>query len=245
MATNPVTYYLGILTNSQWHQHSNAIGQIYYVHAGTGTSQTAIPQGYQDMPTDTWALDTTKTWPQWNNSRTGRAVLINPIPPAAPTYLDDLGIQANIILLQRVPESKEHMYRRLMGGILQVLFLRSEGYSVVQETNAETIRPDFTTLKVFCRPARTLHLYEFLIVESKSSEFSFEETEPQCEDHLKNCSNESKNTYGMIQCGLQIRFYKHENYVFQSISPTLHLVDDARGVMDMIQYLKDHPMSFI
>ena len=180
-----------------------------------------------------------------NNSRTGRAVLFDPNPPPPRTYLDDRAIRAHINVLQSVPESLEHMYRRPMAVILQLLFPLSEGYSVVRETNTETTRPDFTTFKFLRRPGGTLHSYEFLMVESKGNRKLFENVEPQCNDHLANCNNESKNAYGIIQCALEVQFYKHENFRFQSISPTLHLVDDAAQIMDMFRHLKDHPMSFV
>lgn len=132
-----------------------------------------------------------------------------------------------------------------MAGILQILFPRVEGYDVVQETGGETTTPDFTTFKVFWRAGGTLYSYVYLLVESKRANTTFEETEPQCYEHLVNCDNESKNAYGMIQCGFNIQFYKHENRQFEKLGPPMHLVSDVALITQWAQYIKSHPLAAV
>ncbi|KAF1358980.1 hypothetical protein EJ07DRAFT_156351 [Lizonia empirigonia] len=106
------TTYLRPLVGGRINQYANSAGQVYYHDTVAGRRGTLFPsrrpvnssQGRaadSNTGQDTWTLDTTKSWPQWNNSRTGRAVLINPNPPPPQTYLDDINIKAALDLLVR------------------------------------------------------------------------------------------------------------------------------------------------
>ncbi|KAL1800296.1 hypothetical protein ACET3X_000638 [Alternaria dauci] len=239
------TTYLGPLVGGRINQYANSAGQVYYHDTVAGTTSYAIPNGFQDGAGDTWTLDTTKSWPLWNNSRTGRAVLINPNPPPPQTYLDDINIKAALDLLVRVPDSGEHIYRRPIGDILRFIFPSSEGYSVVQETVSVNTHPDFCLFKVSQRPGGTLYQYEFMLVESKKPGEAWASTEDHLHDHLEGNGNDSKNCYGMVQIGLDVHFYKYENSNFSRIGGRMHLINDANNVVVWGRHIKDNPMPFV
>ncbi|KAI9825602.1 MAG: hypothetical protein M1819_000498 [Sarea resinae] len=244
MASNTAAFDLGPLYRGPWQQYTNKIGQVYYQNTANRAVQYAIPRGWEDAATDKWTRDASKTWPQWNNDRTGRAVLIDPNPPPPQTYLDDPVIRAHILSLQRAPESDEHLYRVPTTEVICMLFPRQEGYSVV-ETGVQTSLPVITVLEVFRRPGGTLHNYEHLIVECRKMGCTVAAAEPELHDALATCNHESKNIYGLIQCGFRLQFYKHENFTFGRIGPTMHLVDDAKKVMEMLEHLKANPLPGI
>ncbi|KAF1959987.1 hypothetical protein CC80DRAFT_490013 [Byssothecium circinans] len=237
--------FLGPLTGGRINQYANSAGQVYYNDTVTGTTSYAIPNGFQDSAGDTWVRDTTKSWPQWNNSRTGRAVLINPNPPPPQTYLDDINIKAGLDLLYRLPDSPEHIYRRPTGDILRFIFPSSEGYSVVQETVSVNTQPDFCLFKVCQKPGGTLYQYEFMLVESKKAKVAWGATEDHLRDHLEGNGNDSKNCYGMVQIGLDVQFYKYEDREFSKVGGQMHLINDVNHVMAWGRYIKDHPMPFV
>ena len=169
-------------------------------------------------------------------------MLIDPNPPLTNTYLDDLGVKTGLVTIQRVPESHEHVYRIPMTGILQLAFPRSEGFSVVAETESETTKPDMIVFKIWARPSGTLYNYDYMVVECKNSYHTITETEPQLYEAVANTTNEVKNVYGLIQCGLHLQFYKYENSQSQKLGGAMHIVNDARDVQQMLEYVKTHPL---
>jgi hypothetical protein len=102
-----------------------------------------------------------------SNDRTGLRVLTNPRPSAPQTYLDIDSVKASLDLLERVPESDEHIYRRPTGAILRFIFPQAEGYEVVQETEGDVTRSDFCTFKVLRKPGGTFFQYDYLHTECK------------------------------------------------------------------------------
>lgn len=154
-----------------------------------------------------------------NNTRTGRAVLENPCPPPPRTYLDIVNVKAALDLLLRFPESQEHVYRRPMGGILRFIFPESEGDDVVGETvdNSST-RADFCTFKVSRRPDGTFYEYEYLLTESQKIGQPWGSAEDQLYNHLSGNGNHTKSCYGMVQIGLEVQFFKHEQFVLSKVS---------------------------
>ncbi|KAI0508243.1 hypothetical protein F5B22DRAFT_650097 [Xylaria bambusicola] len=209
---------LGQLTgNSGFHQYTNSAGQVYYLDMATNAICYSILSGFGDNPNDTWTRDSSKSWPQGNNDRTGRAVLMDPNPPPPQSYLDNDNVKAGLELLTRVPDSKEHLYRRSMGSILRFMFPEREGFDVVQETEGDNSRPDFSTLKVSQRPGGTLYQYDFMLTESKKMGQPWGATEDQLQDHLAGNGNESKNCYGRIQIGLLAQFYKYEGGICSKV----------------------------
>ncbi|KAK2735683.1 hypothetical protein FQN55_002045 [Onygenales sp. PD_40] len=246
MAADPTaspSFDLGPLHGNQWHQYATShIGQLYYVNRATGAWSLAIPQGYEDNPNDTWALDPSKSWPQWTNTRTGRSVLIDPNPPLTNTYLDDLGVKAGLVTIQRAPESHEHLYRIPMTGILQLAFPRSEGFSVIAETKSETTRPGMIVFKVWARPSETLFNYDYMVVGCKNNNHTIPNTELQLYEVVADTINDVKSVYGLIQCGLDFQFYKYENSQFQKLGGVMHIVNDAGDVQRMLEYVKAHPL---
>jgi hypothetical protein len=180
-----------------------------------------------------------------NNSRTGRAVLINPNPPPPRTYLDDINVKAALDLLVRVPESDEHVYRRPIGDILRFFFPPSEGYSLVQETVSINSEPDFRVFKVSQRPGGTLYQYEFMLVECKKPGEGWGATEDHLHGHLEGNGNDSKNCYGMVLVGLIMQFYKYENHTFRGFGGQMHLINDVDNVVAWGRHIKDNPMPFV
>ncbi|KAF1840529.1 uncharacterized protein K460DRAFT_421469 [Cucurbitaria berberidis CBS 394.84] len=237
--------YLGPLVGGRINQYANTAGQIYYQDTVTGTTSYAIPNGFQDGAGDNWTLDTTKGWPQWNNSRTGRAVLINPNPPPPQTYLDDINVKAVLDLLVRVPDSGEHIYRRPIGDILRFIFPSNEGYSIVQETVSVNTEPEFCLFKVCQRSGETLYQYEYMLVESKKLGEAWEPTENHLHNHLEVNGNDSKNCYGMVQIGLHVQFYKYERFSFSKVGGRMHLINDANNVVACGRNIKENPLSFV
>lgn len=98
--------------------------------------------------------------------------------PVTNTYLDDWGVETGLIAVQRVPESHERSYRIPMSGILQLAFPRSEGFSVVAETDTESTRPDLIMFKTWCRPGGTLYSYDHMLVECKNSDHTIKKQNP-------------------------------------------------------------------
>ncbi|KAI3338037.1 hypothetical protein F4824DRAFT_499816 [Ustulina deusta] len=233
-------YDLGPLTGSGFYQYTNSAGQVYYLDMATNAICYSILPGFGDNPNDTWTLDSSK-----NNDRTGRAVLMDPNPPPPQSYLENDNVKAGLELLTRVPDSKEHLYRRPMGSILRFMFPERERFDVVQETESDNSRPDFSTLKVSQRPGGTLYQYDFMLTESKKMGQPWGATEDQLQDHLAGNGNESKNCYGMIQIGLLVQFYKYEGGICSKVGGQMHLIRDVHDIMLWGQYLKENPLPFV
>ncbi|KUJ10913.1 uncharacterized protein LY89DRAFT_787244 [Mollisia scopiformis] len=165
MANN--SYDLGLLHGNIWRQWADSSGHIFYQNLVTRVMSYEIPAGWEDAAGDLWAIELTKTWPQWNNQRTGRARLTDPNSPPPATYLDDRHVATRISVLTRTPDSPEPLYRRMMSGILQWIFTSNEGFSVLQEDMAANLRPDFTVFKLLARPGGSAYEYDFLLGETK------------------------------------------------------------------------------
>lgn len=180
-----------------------------------------------------------------NNQRTGRARLDDPNPPPPQTYLDNRHVRAHIAVLQATPNSREHVYRRPMLGILEFLFPQDKGYYVVQETTGDDTTADFTAFKVACRPGGTDYEYEFLLAESKRLGEPWGSTEDQCFRHCFGNTNDSKNVYAMVHIGLEVQFYKYENSNFSRVGGRMHLVNDVQAVTAQANYIRSHPMPFV
>ncbi|CZS90027.1 uncharacterized protein RCO7_02302 [Rhynchosporium graminicola] len=161
------TYDLGPLVGMVWDQYANAGGQVVYRNLVSQETTLSIPPGWEDLATDIWTQDMTKTWPQWNDQRTGRAILRDPNPPPPSTYLDDPHIRSRITAIQRTPESLEPLYRRVTSEVLSYLYRRTDGFTLVQEDSADNLRPDFTIFKLLCRPGGSDYEHKLLIGEVK------------------------------------------------------------------------------
>ncbi|KAL5315382.1 hypothetical protein ACEPPN_016249 [Leptodophora sp. 'Broadleaf-Isolate-01'] len=202
------TYYLGPLAGNVWNQYSNPVGQVYYFNTVSQQTTYTIPAGWEDVAADIWTRDATKTWPQWNNQRTGRARLSDPNPPPPQTYLDNPHVRAWLTVVQRYPESIEPLYRRVLSEILQQLFTRQDGFTLVQEDSSGNLRPDFSVFRLLCRPGGSDYEFELLFAEVKTIGAAWGSTEEHLESVCENNDNDSKNVYAMIQVGLKVKFYK-------------------------------------
>jgi hypothetical protein len=180
-----------------------------------------------------------------NNQRTSRARLDEPNPAPPLTYLDDPHVKARISIVQRHPESLEPLYRRVLSEILQWLFTRQEGYTLVQEDSSGNLRPDFSVFKLLCRPGGSDYEYEFLFAESKKLGEAWKSHEEHLESVCENNDNETKNVYAVLQVGLGVHFYKYENYAFESLSDELDLVTQVHDVMSWALHIKSRPMPVI
>src|ERR1035437_2124755 len=67
------------------------------------------------------------------NQRTGRRRLDDPNPPVPQTYLENRFFETHIRRVERIPDSQDPLYRRVMNAMLRPLFPTSEGYDVNQE----------------------------------------------------------------------------------------------------------------
>ncbi|RDL33344.1 Uncharacterized protein BP5553_08783 [Venustampulla echinocandica] len=129
-----------------------------------------------------------------------------------------------------------------MCGILQWIITSNEGFSVMQEDMAANLRPGFTVSR-FARPGGSSYEYDFLLGETKAPGESW----GTYADHTV-CAgndNDTKNTYGMLQIGFEIQFYKYENYHFEAIGGRMHLVNDEHNVTDWSRHMKSIPMPVV
>jgi hypothetical protein len=179
------------------------------------------------------------------NSRTGRLALINPRPPPPRSYLDIDNVKAAIDLLEGVPESDEHVYRRPTGGMLRFMFPESEGYEVVPEARGDVTLSDFCTYKVLRKPGGTLYQYDFLHTEVKPTGESWRTTEVQHREQLAGTGNESKQCYGSIQIGLEFQFYKLEGKELEKIGGRMHMKRDHENIIAWSRHLKANPLPVV
>ncbi|KAI2604591.1 hypothetical protein GGR54DRAFT_644402 [Hypoxylon sp. NC1633] len=105
------------------------------------------------------------------------------------------------------------------------MFPEREGFDVVQETEGDNSRADFSTFKKLGQP--------------------WGATEDQLQDHLAGNGNDSKNCYGMIQIGLLVQFYKYESGACSMVGGRMHLITDADNIMRWGRYLKENPLPFV
>ncbi|KAI9879006.1 MAG: hypothetical protein M1830_009875 [Pleopsidium flavum] len=241
----PTTYDLGPLPGGPWHQYANAAGQAYYYNTTTQATTYSIPSGFEDHATDTWARDSSKTWVQWNNQRTGRATWMDPNPPPPQSYLDMPVIQADIDMLTAVPESRENQFRKPVSAILSWIFPVAEGYQVTQEVGTQNTVPDFTVFKVSRVAIGNAHNYEIMMVESKKRDGAWGSTMDQAVNHFEETSNESKKVYGMVHIGLEVAFYRYDVGRVDDLSGRLHLVNHAIEVTNWLVWIKQNPLPVI
>ncbi|RFU35283.1 hypothetical protein B7463_g1032, partial [Scytalidium lignicola] len=220
---------------------------VYYCNDATQEETLGIPKGWEDGEGDVWALDTTKAWPQWNNQRTGRARLNDPYPPPPRTYLDDRLLKAHLSLVQKTPDSPEHLYHRVLNSLLHILFTSKSGYWVIRESLTPSFRSRFIVLQLFplLDDDGVFHEHMFLLTECRRLGEPWELVEQHLENVCRNNDGHTKNFFAMIQIGLQVRFYRYENRTFEKISDVLDLVGDAMAVMERANYIKTHPVPVV
>ncbi|TKA44818.1 hypothetical protein B0A49_13562 [Cryomyces minteri] len=165
--------------------------------------------------------------------------------PADRTYLDIDAIKAGLNVLSSAPTSPEYVYRRPIVGTLNWLFPLIEGYMVMLEAGGEDILPDFVTFKLGRQSGGSPHPYEVLIFACKRTGEAWSSTEDQLRSRLAKTANDSGKVYGLIQIGLEVRFYKSESSCFSAVSEKLHLVGDAQRVMNAFSYIKANPLPFM
>jgi hypothetical protein len=129
-----------------------------------------------------------------------------------------------------------------MSGILQLSFPRAEGFDVGAKTEGQTSRPDVIVFKVWRTTRGSMYSFDYLIVECKSSDYDFDDAEPQLREAMEQPDNVEYNVYGLLQCGLRLQFYKYENHQFQRLGQPMHIVNDVHRVQQQFQYIKDHPL---
>jgi hypothetical protein len=84
-----------------------------------------------------------------------------------------------------------------------------------------------------------------MYVECKPQKESWESTQNQLLDHLTGNGNDSGNCYGMLQIGLEVRFYRYLETVFASVGPKMHLVNDVQTVIQWDAYVKNNPLRLV
>jgi hypothetical protein len=150
-----------------------------------------------------------------------------------------------MLLVERVPDSPEALYRRPMLGILRWLFPDRMGFDVVQEDLAGKGRPDYTILKISGRPGGTDYTYTYCIVESKPAGAPWDSTEDQCHNYCSESDNESSQLYGIVHVGLETRFFKYIQGVFTPLTERLHLRRDVQDITDAAAFMKRNPLPFL
>ncbi|KAF2798615.1 hypothetical protein K505DRAFT_357373 [Melanomma pulvis-pyrius CBS 109.77] len=228
MASNP-QYELGTLVGGTWKQWSTSAGQDYYENLNTRATQFKLPAGWEDTDTDTWTVDTSKNWPQWRNTRTGRIRRANPNPTAPQTYLDKANIQAHLQLVERSPESHEYLYRRVMLPFLRHFFQENEGFDVLQEESRGDLNQNESRVD---------------IAEIKKAGRSWTETEDHLSRYCAGIENQSGQVYGIIQIGLYLQFFTANRGVLTALSGGLHMCNDVNAITTMIENMKLEPLPF-
>ncbi|KAF1948554.1 hypothetical protein CC80DRAFT_599569 [Byssothecium circinans] len=249
MANHP-QYELGTLVGSTWRQWSNAAGQDYYENLSTRATQYRIPAGWEDAATDTWAVDDSKSWPQWRNARTGRIRRTDPNPPRPRNYLDNVNVQTHLRRVERSPESHEYLYRRVMVAILWYFFPEGEGFNVLQGESRREIdqtesRVDIAVLNLTSPPGGSMHAYDYCLVESKKADRSWSEMECHLSKLCARTENKSKQVYGMIHIGLHVQFFTADRGTLTALSGGLHVRNDVNAVTTMLENMKRRPLPFI
>ncbi len=180
-----------------------------------------------------------------NNTRTGRVVLFDPNPPPPRTYLDMPVIRAHIDMLIAKPELQENQYRRAISGVLTWAFPLAESYKVTLEATAHQGMPRFTVFKMLRVPMGPDREYEVVMVESKTLGKPWASTTDKAITHFEDTSNESKQVYGMVHCGLEVQFHRYIRPQVNQLSGRLHLVRDAQQVTDMLLWIKQNPLPCV
>lgn len=179
------------------------------------------------------------------NSRTGRIVFQNPNPLPAQTYLDKTSVIAHLQTIERTPASSEAIYRRATTSILRWLFKEEDGYDVVQEDNRESSVPDHVVFKIERRAGSSFYAYDFLMVECKRADYSWDVALEHCTRHCENTDNESKKVYAMIQIGLTLQFYKWVDSTLTTLTNKLHVRLDVDEIIAAAEYLRTHPLPVV
>nr|POE72075.1 hypothetical protein CFP56_11951 [Quercus suber] len=247
-------YQLGILVTGRWTQWTTAEGQDYYVETNTGTTQNGIPAGWEDDD----SVSTIRTPQQpslthitgrihGRNARTGRIKTINFDTSQPRTFLEDHGVLVSLRLVERSPESGEHLYRRVMSEVLRYFFTKREGFLLFQEevrgerSSGGTIA-DMVVFKILARPGGSMYTYDYCMVESKRAGRSWREAEDHLSRHCENTDNTSKQVYALLQIGLLVKFYSANHGVLTALSGRLHLRDHVDEVTAMFTSLKRDPL---
>ena len=183
------------------------------------------------------------------HTRTGRIRRTDPNPPAPRTYLDKVNVQTHLQLVERVPDSHEYLYRRVMVAILKYFFTEDEGFDIFQESRGETdqteSRADVAVLKITSRPGGSVYAYDYCLVESKKAVKSWNETQDHLSRHCGGTENQSGQVYGIIHIGLYIKFFTANSGVLTALSGYLHVRNDVNTVITMFGNMKSRPLPFL
>ena len=181
------------------------------------------------------------------NNRTGRFRLDNPYPPPPQTYLDLDTVKPHLQLVERTPESREYLYRRLMVGVLRHFFKEHERFHVFQEeslgeTEDDESRVDAAVLKILSRPGGSPYAYDYCLVESKKAGKSWTAAEDHLSRHCGGVTIDTKKVYGIVHVGMEIQFFRGDHGVLTQMSGRLHLRTDVAHITAMFEYLKRYPL---
>ncbi|KAK2767703.1 hypothetical protein FQN54_003861 [Arachnomyces sp. PD_36] len=234
--------YLGPLAEGQWDQFSEDTGKIYFENTTTHEISHSIPEGHEDLPTDSWLRITGKTWAQWNNERTGRAVLIDPIPLSDKTYLEFDFVKALLLgKVKKAPGPLRGISDEPVIAVLSWAFQVSDGYQVVRVSDDNPdLKLDRSTIIIVMswNSGGELLDQDFTVMKSKGADASWETTADELRLTLDRHCGSSKKMCGMVCIGLEIGFYEFAGSGFSSLVRPLHLVRDAKEVVTWFEYVK-------
>ena len=133
-----------------------------------------------------------------------------------------------------------------MTPILRWLFNSTDGYEVIQEDHRGDTIPDHVVFKIARRAGASFYLYDFLICECKKAGVSWTSAKEQCQTYCETTENESDEVYGMVQVGMELRFYSwRRGYDIVPLSNKLHIRQDVQEIIQWPEHLKANPLPLL
>lgn len=151
-------------------------------------------------------------------------------------------MRAHLKAIERAPEPSEALYRRVVGTILSWFFEAEEGYSFAFEDSRYESGPDRISFKVEYITVNPLHTHDVMIVVCKRAGESWDLAEDQCQRHCEKTDNESGQIYGMIQLGMEIKFYQWANSTLTPLGHRFQIRNDVQDITEWVNHLKAHPL---
>ncbi|KAF1843366.1 uncharacterized protein K460DRAFT_407722 [Cucurbitaria berberidis CBS 394.84] len=166
------------------------------------------------------------------------------------TYLDKVNVQTHLQLVERLPDSHEYLYRRVMVAILRCFFLEEKGFDVLQEESrgevdqAESMA-DMAVLQLLSRPGGSTYAYDYCLVESKKADKSWTETQDHLSRLCGGTQNDSGKVYGIVHIGLYIQFFRADSGGLTALSGGLHVRNDVNAITVMFENIKRNPLPIL
>ncbi|KAH6679208.1 hypothetical protein B0J14DRAFT_293308 [Halenospora varia] len=166
------------------------------------------------------------------------------------TYLSDQSthIQARLRALdhggalQRPLFGGEAFHRQLQSDVLRFIFKKENGFSITRDVMGNELRPSSSVLKRRQGPDGRMYEFEYLLTEIKAPGKPWQAWRDDLHCVCRSCGNESKNVYALLQIGLEMEFYKHDDGVFSQLGSRMNLIHDAVDITNWCTYIINHPL---